>query len=285
MDGVEATSLDALLARPATRRRRALRLASMGLVLVGGIALLAQQLLVARGVVAPPTVGTARLVTTLDANTTWGTLTVNGKRLPGPPPQSVTLAAGTTTLTLSAPPFTTETCQIATPAGDTTTDGAAPPTVVRGPCVAAPLSPSGMAVTARTPRAQVTFQLGGGDLAGADRAAAQAVLTQGLSALRLRTTVAPGDYFISGFDAQGNDINVRAPAALTAHLNLMLDPTPRDASAARSTAARGSAWAAPWATRSGRCASPYCCAGASMRRPARRWATPSTVCRTRSRPI
>lgn len=221
--GIAATTLEALLERRTSRRRRAFQLASLGLALVGGVALLAQQLLFARSQPMPPAPIGAGPTVIVDANTTWGTLTLNGKRLSGPPPQFVTLAAGGDTLILNVPPFATETCQIIA-AGD----DSAPPTVERGPCVTE-LPPASAAVgSARAAAAHVTFLVGGGALTSADLAAAQVALAGGLSVLQQQMTVAPGAYFASGFDVQGNAIDVRAPAPLTARLTVTLDPTPRD---------------------------------------------------------
>ena len=108
----EGTSLETVLARTPSRRRQALRFATLAAVLMVLSALLLRQYHAAQTVLPPSAPTRPGVVTVIESNTTWGTLSVNGRRLPGPPPQTVTLHGADNAITLDAPPFAPVTCHV-----------------------------------------------------------------------------------------------------------------------------------------------------------------------------
>ncbi len=225
-DERQTTSLESLLARKASPRRRGLQLAAVMVVCAVLVLLVFHQSLTGTLTsTAPSGPPSANRVARIASDTTWGTLLLNGKALAGPPEQTLTLSPGSDTLTLLAPPFAAETCEIV---AATSAEGGVP-AVTQGPCGVEPLAARADTAGGHAASAQITFLLGGGDLPAAARAAAQEVLSQGLDTLRQRLTVSPGDYFATGLDADGNDISARAAAPLTALLDFTLDPAPRNA--------------------------------------------------------
>jgi hypothetical protein len=106
-DDDESTALETVLARTSSLRHRALQLGALvsALAVVG--VLLARQFRAAPPASPQPTPSGPGVLTVIESNTTWGMLTVNGRRLPGPPPQTATLRGTDNVVTLDALPFIT----------------------------------------------------------------------------------------------------------------------------------------------------------------------------------
>ncbi|HKS69027.1 MAG TPA: hypothetical protein VJQ45_01305 [Ktedonobacterales bacterium] len=111
---VASVELDDLLRRRRTRGQRMVRFGALAVALLLAAALVAH----ASGVRLPtPQTQVPRrpVGVALVSNITYGTLTLNGRRLSGPPPQAVTLRDGTNAIALAAPPFQPRQCSVTWP--------------------------------------------------------------------------------------------------------------------------------------------------------------------------
>jgi hypothetical protein len=210
-----AASLDAVLARRSSRRRRAFQLATVIAALLVVSALVLGQYRAAQSAVAQSTPAGPSVVTVIESTTTWGTLTVNGRHLPGPPPQTVTLSAfRDNVIALDAPPFAPVTCHV----------------------VVVPLTehgtPAPEAVTTGNEcegwqgqeAAAVGFNLTGDELPAAQRAAVRQAITVTLAAQEVQATVPAGEYYAAGVDPQGRVVALQANAPLDATRDIVPPP-------------------------------------------------------------
>jgi hypothetical protein len=203
-----------------TPRRLALRLAlALALLLIVGVFLRSASAHLTSGSAAPTALPLASIV--LLSNVSYGTVTLNGRRLAGPPPLVMTFRAGVNDAALTAPPFGTETCQIDWPSGN----------VREGPC---DTDRSGRTYTiyGRTvvSALDVTLTLTGANMKPEMYAAAMATIGAAVSAVHLDTTVPAGTYIATGREASGQIMFTRTTTPLAADLSFMLDtsgpPTP-----------------------------------------------------------
>src|SRR5215469_4003411 len=209
----EGTSLETMLARTPSRRRQALRFATLAAVLMVLSALLLRQYHAAQTVLPPSAPTRLGVVTVIESNTTWGTLSVNGRRLAGPPPQTVTLHGAGNAITLDAPPFAPVTCQVNVEPLSEGGPPAAPSTSVPE-CTTLP---SSSFPGASTPgQFIIEFNLSGGGLPSEQRIAARQAIARSLMAQELQATVPAGEYYAAGVDPQGRVISRQATAPLSA---------------------------------------------------------------------
>lgn len=111
---IASVELDDLLRRRHTRSQRAVRFGA----LAAAVLLAAVLVLHAAGVHLPQAqtqVSHQPIGVALVSNVSFGTLTLNGRRLGGPPPQAVTLRDGTNAIALTAPPFQPRECHVTWP--------------------------------------------------------------------------------------------------------------------------------------------------------------------------
>jgi hypothetical protein len=208
--------LDVVLARRASPRRR---LVQLGAIIVP---ILVAASLVLRGTlpaatpsstyVAVPTWTPLPIPITVTSNVSFGTLTLNGKPLAGPPPRDITLRPGNNIITLAAPPFSTQSC------------------VVHGPLIMS----GSQAIFRSDSTCQITTEgdAGGypthvyvmlmisGDTLPPDlRASAQALVARTLDIASPQTATVPvGDYYATGMSGKGVPNARRATVPLTATL-------------------------------------------------------------------
>jgi hypothetical protein len=150
----------------------------------------------------PPTVVIA-------SNVNFGTLTVNGHALKGPPPVVTRLFHdGENAVTLSAPPFQPQTCSMWWVGGQVTSGA--------GTCFFGTGSTYRIAGALVTPDFDVTLPVDGSDLPPDLLASAARVVAQALGTVQLRTTVPAGQYYATGLDQQGHIASRRAATALAA---------------------------------------------------------------------
>lgn len=124
----------------------------------------------------------------LVSNITFGTLTLNSHRLSGPPPQAVTLRAGTNVIELAAPPFATRQCRVSWPSL----------AVLSGRCtVGAGYVPA--MNPALDVEYQITLDFDGRDLPPDAAAAARSALDTDIGAQRLQTAVPAGHLIATGW--------------------------------------------------------------------------------------
>jgi hypothetical protein len=207
-----ATSVSTRLSRRSQR--------GLAWALVGGLGLVAVVLvgLFARGRFVPaptptPTIGpgNALIVT---SNVNFGSVTLNGKAVPGAFPLLVRLNPGENTITYSAPPFRDQTCRVTLlPQADASTgqrvqavdDGCAVNT--QEPA----LSLNGVVVS----NGYLNFERTGADLPEAARNAAESAVWAKLDRLP-GVQVPTGDYYATGVDASGRIRSARAAISLLA---------------------------------------------------------------------
>ena len=111
---VASVELDDLLRRRHTRGQRVARFGALAVATLLAAALVIH----AAGVriLTPQTQTPHRPVgVALVSNVSYGTLTLNGRQLVGPPPQAITLRAGTNVIALTAPPFQPRQCRVTWP--------------------------------------------------------------------------------------------------------------------------------------------------------------------------
>ncbi|HEV2236209.1 MAG TPA: hypothetical protein VGR57_06055, partial [Ktedonobacterales bacterium] len=142
------------------------------------------------------------------SNVSFGAVTLNGKRLAGSPPLSVSaLAPGANTLTLDAPPFPKVTCAVyATGAPDDGSDAYR----ATGPC----------SVYGAGGRVNIIVLLTGATLPPTVAARALSTLRVAVSQLPTEYADVPvGEYYATGIDAHGAITYARATQPLGAHLD------------------------------------------------------------------
>jgi hypothetical protein len=195
-----------------TPRRWALRLAlAVALLLVVGVLLRSSAFTPQTPSSATPTpLGPIVLL----SNVSYGSVTLDGRRLAGPPPLVMTFHEGTNVIALMAPPFGTESCQIDWPSGN----------VREGPCST---DKSPLIYTIRSKALisvlVVTLDLTGSNMSPELQAAALAAIAQAVSAVHLDTTVPAGSYIATGRDATGRITFRRTTTPLAADLSFTLD--------------------------------------------------------------
>jgi hypothetical protein len=168
---------------------------------------------------APPTATPAPVPlgpVILRSNVSYGRITLNGRQLSGSPPLVATFRAGANALTLSAPPFLPQTCHITWPgaqvrSGECDTDRSGLTYTINGQLVR-----SVLVVSIDVTRDSLPAYL---------QASALAAVTQGISAIRLPTTVPAGQYIATGRDRTGRITVQRADAPLRAEIQFQLSTT------------------------------------------------------------
>lgn len=166
-----------------------------------------------------PSGGTTSLTVTpvqeqvaLASNVTFGTFTLNGKRLKGAPPLLVTLRNGRNTITLTAPPFRPKTCTLVFPGqqpeGSDCGAGMGEQVVIGGRTL--------------TPFLTIDVDLSAADLPPNLAKSAQAAVAAALSGVSLHTTVPRGDYYALKEDASSVPVAQRAAATMRADLAFLL---------------------------------------------------------------
>ena len=195
-----------LTGRP--RRRGLEALAVLGALVLAVAIVLASIHGTEAGTSGVPTAAPAPEQVALVSNVTFGTITVNGKRLKGSPPLLVTLRNGLNTITLTAPPFRSKTCTLAWPGQQPTgTDcgaGMGEQVVIGGRTL--------------TPFLTLEVDLSAADLPPSLAQSAQAAVAAALSGVVLHTTVPRGDYFALKEDASGVPLAQRATSTMRADL-------------------------------------------------------------------
>jgi hypothetical protein len=212
------------------------RRSSRGLVwtLLGGVALVAVIFggVFARGRFLPtptptPTTGpgNALIVT---SNVTFGTVTLNGKKLDGTVPLLVRLDRGESALTFSAPPFRDQTCRVTMlPQPDAKT--AQRVQAVGDGCSVGGQEPSLTLNGVVVSNGYLVFERAGADLPADQRNAAVNALwlkLANLPALQVPT----GDYYATGTTSTGHIISARAAVPLKATLALAHDNSTQEGS-------------------------------------------------------
>lgn len=155
-----------------------------------------------------PTATSAPEPVMLASDVSFGTFTLNGKRLKGAPPLLVTLRKGRNTVTLNAPPFAPATCTLDWPgqqaAGNDCSTGSGGQFMVGSQFV--------------TPALTVFVIHGAADLPEDLALTAQGAIATALGGMSLHTTVPSGDYFAVQEDASGLPLARRATASMLASL-------------------------------------------------------------------
>lgn len=198
--------LDTLLTRPPSWRKR---LAQVALVLlVAALALAALRSVLLSSPAPADNAAVPQVAATLLSNVNFGTLTINGEKLAGPPPLTIRLPVkGVTVVTLNAPPFRPQTCRftdLTTPLND----------------------PNHCQLTYEEPSTPTTRGAPAGgftvgvfvlldDLPAAQQSQALAAMSQPLSAPQ-QTTVHPGEYFATSYRYEDQITSQRATAPLVA---------------------------------------------------------------------
>jgi hypothetical protein len=168
---------------------------------------------------APPTATPAPVPlgpVILRSNVSYGRITLNGRQVSGSPPLVATFRTGANALTLSAPPFAPQSCRITWPgaqvqSGKCDTDRSGLTYTVNGQPVKSVLV--------------VTINLTQDALPADLQASALAAVTQGISAIRLPTTVPAGQYIAMGRDGTGRILIQRAAGPLRAEVLFQLSTT------------------------------------------------------------
>jgi hypothetical protein len=221
--------LETLLNRPPSQRKRLAR---------GSLALLAALLALIlfwsslssgkpapTGIVPTPTPTPPTLLIASSVN--YGTLTLNGKRLPGPLPTLVYVPGKSYDLTLDAPPFSPITCHLRL--SDVKSRGFSS---ADGRCLAfsahydEPIALHG--IVAR-PTFQVSIFLGMHDLPRDQQSQITALLTQTLTTQQA-ISVPAGDYFVTSFSPPTTIASQQASAPMHATASVALVP-PQDQAA------------------------------------------------------
>jgi hypothetical protein len=232
-ESAEDDGLDAVLAPRSPRRRRILQLASALVALGIVVGLVANSFAPLRSLptlLFPPTAtADPSLISTVTVTSavTWGTFTLNGKKISGSLPLHITLRPGDNTLTFSAPPFLPRTCHVTAPLRWERPDTNA--TCGLGYAGPSPGCPStaapGECVNGTFRQILIEFAPTADDLPPDLRQSAVAYLRQTLGNLASFTTSVPrGDYVATGIDSSGRAI-LSQPAAevLTAELTVGVD--------------------------------------------------------------
>ncbi len=158
----------------------------------------------------------------LVSNVSFGTVTLNGKPLPGSPPLVLPVRTGENAVTFAAPPFLSRSCHL--------TWGASG--LVNGDC---PAEGRDRAVTINgrvvVPSAIIAFGLSGGDLPVNLYASARAVAEEALNKIHDGANVPPGQYIATGGywpDELASELaTMPLDAAITFGLYIEQDFTPR----------------------------------------------------------
>jgi hypothetical protein len=154
--------------------------------------------------------------TLIESNVNYGTLTVNGYTLTGVPPLvTARLHTGTNVVTLAAPPFGPKTCHVLFPSDRPSVDAGGVGDASGNNAFAV----NGVRVV---PDLVLTIELSSADLPPDLAARASATALLAVAALRPQTqTVVPaGQYYATGWDAQGHVIAQRARAPLHAQVDV-----------------------------------------------------------------
>ncbi len=160
---------------------------------------------------ATPMAGNELIVT---SNATFGTVTLNGKKVAGTIPLLVRLAPGDNTITLSAPPFHERTCHVAYFAQANIAGGQRIEVSSNG-CSSGDLDPTTSFNGKSVRNGYVALELTGADLPDDLRSAAENALWAKLAILA-GWQVPAGDYYATGVTTSGRITTARADIPLVA---------------------------------------------------------------------
>lgn len=142
------------------------------------------------------------------SNTSYGSASVNGHALAGPPPFVFTPIQGDNAITLTAPPFAPHTCHMAWPEqhiiGDCQAGHAGSLYAIQGKAVLALFT--------------LYFPLRAADMPPDLQASANDAASRAINGVQLTTMVPAGQYYATGYDGQGQITASIASAPLVADL-------------------------------------------------------------------
>ena len=214
---------EALLQRRTSPRKRAVQagLAALCLVVVVGVfhQVTAQPSRLAESTPLP---GTGALLVAVQSNLSFGSVSIDGKKLVGKPPFFFQLLGSGATVVYTAPPFTPQTCKVSW-----TGNATAIPINVHGrTCILnydiVSATVHGQVVAAFS---GVVFEFGMGDLPATLQASARDFVRQVVTPVSLSTTVPVGQYYAIGRNARGMILSRQATTPLDAQVSLQLPTT------------------------------------------------------------
>jgi hypothetical protein len=235
--------LDDLLARPVTLRRRVRRGIGIVILALGLMLLLVGPVLKSlheadTRVRTTPPEAPVTSVLTVTSNLTFGTLTLDGKPLPGRVPQRVVLHQGSHTIGLIAPPFHVDTCRVRVSSA------------LGGPNLRIETTPGTTPPCSQPYASTLAIPVTGTNLPADLQQSARALVRQTLARLPAHTIHVPrGHAYATQLDDQWLPLSRRAASPLTATVSL----APRDPS----TDSAMFAEVAPLACASALCASSW----------------------------
>lgn len=216
-EGTEIASveLEEVLRRRPTRGQRAVRIGALAAVVLVGATLV----LHAAGVRIPRPqrpVSHRQIGVALVSNISFGTLTLNGRRLSGPLPQAVTLRDGTNVIVLTAPPFQPRQCRVTWP----------DLSLLGGRCsVGVAFLPA--LNSALEIEYQIALDFDSRDLPPAAAAAARAAVNAAIGATHYDTAVPTGQPIATGWTPRTGAIQrLPAPSGTRARLSFTAVSTP-----------------------------------------------------------
>lgn len=212
---VASVELDDLLRRRRTRSQRAVRFGALAVAVLLAAALV----LHAAGVRIPrpqSQVPQRPVGIALVSNVSYGTLTLNGRRLGGPPPQAVILRDGTNEIALTAPPFQPRECRVTWP----------DLSLLGGQCTVSIGYLPGLSSTLEI-EYQIALDFDSGDLPPSVAAAARATVNAAISAAHFEAAVPASQPIATGWMPRTGAIaTIPAPPLTQAQLTFAPASTP-----------------------------------------------------------
>jgi hypothetical protein len=154
---------------------------------------------------------------TITSNVTFGVLTLNGHRLPDPPPEPVMLSSTANTIILDATPFQPVKCTL----GGVTATTSLSSLNVSAPCGLSASSSESTSSSGSVLQVQIQILVTGDDLPPDLRDSALATVRQAVRQTPMqRTTVPVGQHYATGLDANGMILSQRATQPLIAELSV-----------------------------------------------------------------
>ncbi len=218
----EEVDVEALLHRRASPRKRAVQAGLTFLCVLAVLGLFRTVTPVpTRPSVPTPLADTNTPQVSIVANLAFGSVTVDGKKLAGPPPLFFSPAPSGDAVVFLAPPFAPQTCRVFW-------YGAGLSAQLGAGGSSCEMSSMNVTVSDRVSSSYtLDFQFGLEDLSPGLQATALDFVRQVVTPVSLATTVPAGQYYASGRDGQGMILSRQATAPLTAQVSLLL-PTPQD---------------------------------------------------------
>jgi hypothetical protein len=173
-----------------------------------------------------PTPSTSDSLVAIQSNLSFGSVSIDGKKLPGKPPFFFQLTSRGATIVYSAPPFAPQTCQVSW-----TGDGTQIPINVRGPTCSLNYDIVSATVHGQVIAAfsGVVFESGMGDLPAIFQASALDFVRKVVTPVSLSTTVPVGQYYATGRGTRGMILSRQATKPLDAQVSLLV-PSPQELS-------------------------------------------------------